>query len=205
MKKIDIASVFDLDGLTDEIVSTLQSGGVALMSSDTCYGFIGDALNGDARSKIAYLKSMPADKPISIAVSDFDQLYEFGDFDEYGRNLAVQFLPGKLTLIVDSKDPRLGETVGIRMPDHGLMREVALKLGGPIFTTSANKHGEPTCYVIDLIEEQLGDKFNEIDLVLDGGILELVDPSTIVRLLDHKIEIVREGDLASILREQFGA
>jgi L-threonylcarbamoyladenylate synthase len=193
----------DFHGLVSEIVSVLKAGGIVLMPSDTCYGFLADAHNMKAKEKLYALKDQPVNKPTSLCVADFDMLYEYGAFNQIATDIAVQFLPGKLTIIVPSLDPSFGDTVGLRLPDHSLMTGVAKKLSNPFFTTSANVHGKESPYDVSQIKEQFKDKFDSIDLVIDTGVLDFVLPSTVVKVVEDKIEIVREGDLAEELRLQF--
>ncbi len=198
MREILLEDISNFDSLVAEIVEVMQKGGVVLMPSDTCYGFSGDAFNPAVRQKIHQLKEMPEDKPISVSCSDMDMVLRTGDFDDFGRELAVQYLPDKLTLVVDSKDERLGESIGIRLPKHELMRQVAERLGHPIFTTSANIHGKPSPYALEQCAEGA-------DLIIDAGVLDEVLPSTVVQILDHKIEILREGELSLNMAIQYGA
>ena len=201
MKKIDLNQVYDLDAVVSEIVQVLEKGGVVMMPSDTCYGFVGDASKEDVKNKICDLKEMPTDKPISVFVGEVYDVFEIMDFDDYGRELVLQYMPGMLTVIGDSKQ---GESLGIRVPDHGLMQAVAKKFGKPLFTTSANKHGQESPYGLEVVVDQFGGDFNNIDLVVDGGVLDANRPSTVVRVLDHDLEILREGELAEVLKIHYG-
>lgn len=201
MKKIDLESRYDFNELVAEIVRILRDGGVVLMPSDTCYGFLGDASNESVKNKICDLKKMPFDKPISLFVGDVYDVFDILDMDEFGRELVLQFMPGLLTVVASSKE---GESLGVRVPDHSLMMAVAKEFGAPLFTTSANLHGEECPYGLETIVDQLGGALNEVDLIIDGGVLDANSPSTVVKVLDHQIEILREGDLSDILKVHYG-
>lgn len=195
MKIVNLSEASRLDEVVNLVVDVLKAGGIVLAPSDTCYGFMADAFNENARVNLCELKNMPQDKPVSIVCADLKMLFEFGNFDETARDVVAQFLPGKLTMIIPSLDERFGDFVGLRLPDHFLMKEVAKKMGHPYFTTSANIHGMPAQYSLEFIRAQFGDVFNKIDLVVDAGILSEVKPSTVIRIENGDIEVVRDGGL----------
>lgn len=198
---IILAEEYNLEEVVSKIVNVLKEGGVVMMPSDTCYGFIGDASSKKAKNKICYLKEMPTDKPISVFVGDVYDVFDVLELDEYGRELVLQYMPGMLTVVADAKD---GQSLGVRVPDHGLMKAVAKEFGKPLFTTSANKHGEESPYGVEVVIDQFGGTFKDIDLVVDGGVLDANKPSTVVRILDHQLEFLREGDLAEVLKVHYG-
>lgn len=214
MKHIKLEEHLDYDGLIDDIYEFVKDGKVVLMASDTCYGFIGDASQLMARDKICELKQMPKDKMISLAMADKKMLVDFLSLDLVTAELVEEYLPGFLTIVaVGNKDLKYefeegcleyenavsGNYVGVRLPEHNLMRDVSKKLGKPIFTTSANVHGKPSCYSLHELEGQMGDSFLDIDLVVDAGVLEYEAPSSVVKVDDNVISIIRSGRVSDEL------
>lgn len=193
----DCSSISDV---LENFVLSLKNSGVVCLPSDSCYGFSGMAFDSNAESKLQQIKSQPDSKPLSICLADKEDIYEFLKPSPILDIFIEEFLPGKLTLIAESNR---GDMLGVRVPDHSLMRQLVKHLGCPIFTTSANMHKKPACYSIDELKQQLGSQFEMIDSVLDLDVLEFSSPSTIVKISDKSLEIIREGDLAPLIRERF--
>lgn len=198
MKEIDLNAEFDLQSLVKKIVQTIKNGGLVAMPSDTCYGFVADPESPIGREKLYAFKDMPVDKPTSICVADKEMLLDYADLDEVGLEILEIYMPGKLTMVVDQKNS--SESLGLRLPEHALMCAVAKELGHGFYTTSANVHGKETPYAVEVIKEQFGELYDGIDLVIDAGVLDYNDPSTVVKIKDGKLSVLREGDLSEILR-----
>jgi L-threonylcarbamoyladenylate synthase len=198
MKEIDLSAEFDLEALVKKIVQTIKDGGLVAMPSDTCYGFVADFENPVGREKLYAIKDMPADKPTSICVADKEMFLDYAALDQVGLEILEIYMPGRLTMVVDQKNS--SEMIGLRLPDHALMCAVAKELGHGFFTTSANVHGKESPYSVDQIKEQFGDLYQSIDLVIDAGVLDYNEPSTVVRIKDGKLNTLREGELSEVLR-----
>jgi len=202
MKYIKLEEVTDFEGLIDKTIKVLKSGGVVLMPSDTCYGFLTDITHEHGVEKLAKLKQRKEDKSFSLCVADKQMLEEYVDLDEVAREISEIYMPGLITLVVLEKDS-VKNFLGMRIPDHNLMLSVAKGLGNAFYTTSANISGEEAPYAIEQIKEQLGADFTKIDLVLDAGVLDYTDPSTVVIVDDNRVEILREGDLAAEIKVNY--
>jgi len=193
----DCSSISDV---LDNLVSVIKKSGVVCLPSDSCYGFSGLAFDKHAEAKLQDLKSQPESKPLSICLADKSDVYKFLKPSPILDIFIEEFLPGKLTLIAESKK---GDMLGVRVPDHSLMQQLVRRVGAPIFTTSANAHKKPSCYSIEELKQQLSDKFQMLDSVLDLGVLEFQNPSTIIKINDKSLEVIREGDLAPLISERF--
>jgi len=184
----------------DGLVNSIKQSGVVCLPSDSCYGFSGLAFDKSAQDKLQKIKSQPVSKPLSICLADKLDLYEFLKPSPILDIFIEEFLPGKITLIAESKK---GDLLGVRVSDHLLMQQLIKQLGVPIFTTSANMHKKPACYSIEELKLQLNNNFDKIDSVVDLGVLDFSNPSTIVKISDNSLEIIREGDLAPLIKERF--
>ncbi len=184
----------------DQLVDLLNDSAVVCLPSDSCYGLSGVAYDQEALALVQKIKGHKFDKPLSICMSEKQDVLELFQKNPIVDILVEEFLPGRLTIIAET---RSGETLGVRLPDHNLMIAVVRSLGKPIFTTSANAHGRPACYSVEELEMQLGADFNLISGVLDLGVLDDESPSTIVKVHDKSLEIVREGDLSELIRHRF--
>jgi len=171
----------------DAVVRVLEAGGAVVLPTDTVYGLA--ALPGH-EDRLYELKDRPESVPIAVLVADLEQAARIGRLDARARRLAEAFWPGPLTVVVDRVDG--AGTVGLRCPDHDLVRAVAARVG-PLPTTSANRHGVPTPSVA---AEAAASLAGEADLVVDGGPCGAV-ASTVVDLTGDEPQVLREGAVPS--------
>ena len=175
-------------------IDALKNGEIIVYPTDTLYGLGSDIFNQNAVRKIFKIKNRSITQPLSIAVSDLNELNNIAYITDVTEKLVKNFLPGKITLIVDKKKiiPDIitagSKKVAVRIPDN----KIALKLlseFGPVTATSANIHGKETPKNINLINKQFKEK---ISVYLDDG--ELIgNPSTIIDVTEEKIDIIRQG------------
>jgi L-threonylcarbamoyladenylate synthase len=171
----------------DAAEAALRAGGAVVLPTDTVYGLA--ALPGNEDVLYA-LKDRPDAVPIAVLVADVDQATTIGRFDERARRLAASFWPGPLTIVVEALDG--GPTVGIRCPDHELLRQLCARVG-PLPTTSCNRHGAPTpATAVEAAASLAGDAA----LVIDGGPCGGV-ASTVVDMTGDVPVVLREGAVPS--------
>lgn len=184
-----------------DAVKILRFGGVGIFPTDTVYGIGCDFLNVDGLKRLFAAKKRDLNKPINILVSDIKMLNSVvTNINNIEKILIENFWPGALTIIFDKSKivPDLLtsglNTIGIRMPNNVICLDLINKFGRPIATSSANISNEPaTNFVsIDLIK-----KFeNNVDFILDSGKIDGNVPSTIVRVVKDKVNILREGPIS---------
>jgi tRNA threonylcarbamoyl adenosine modification protein (Sua5/YciO/YrdC/YwlC family) len=180
------------------IVDVLRDGGIIIYPTDTVYGLGCDITNARAVEKVARIKGVKVEKNnFSFICSDLSHLADYTKpIPNHIFKLMKKNLPGPFTFLLEANNnlPKYfkgKKTVGIRVPDNNIIREIVRQLGNPILSTSIKDDDEILEYTTDpeLIEE----KYGEItDLVIDGGYGELI-PSTIVDCTSDEIEITREG------------
>lgn len=190
----------------DKLVEVINNGGLAIVPTDTVYGIIADATNESAINKVYEAKRRIYNKPLIIMISSIEMLFRYVDnVGETERKLIDKYWPGKLTILFkkSSKLPGLinnnGELIGIRYPDDEELIRLMNKLDRPLVSTSANLADEGTITSVDKISEDL---LKYIDYVYDGGFKKDV-PSTIVKIVDNKIEFLRKGELTSLIERDF--
>lgn len=175
----------------------IKGGKLVVYPTDTLYGIGADALNENAIKKVYDVKKRPYHMPISIAVSEIEEMNEYGVMNALAYKIAEKFLPGALTIIVKKRDiiPDIlaKEKIGIRIPASTIARKIAR--GMPITATSANLHGGKEPVDVEIARHQLG---NAISLYIDNGRLSGVC-STIIDVSEGIIKIIREG---AIKREE---
>ena len=190
-KKSDIIS---------QAVEVLKNGGILIYPTETAYGVGVDATNQRAVNRVLDYKSRQAGKPLSVAVCDQKMAKQYIQVNQTTQSIYKNFLPGPITVISRGKqkvakgvESEQG-TLGIRIPDYGLMLEIIKKFGRPITATSANLSGEKTPYSIDDILENISDKRRAmVDLILDAGQLPKRPTSTVVDATMEDYQVVRRG------------
>ena len=189
MEKLDVSKA----------IKALKNGEIIVYPTDTLYGLGADIYNDDAVRRIFKIKKRPTNMPLSVAVSDYNELDKIAFTNDKIKSIANIFLPGKLTLILKKKD-RVSDIVtagldkvAVRIPDNQITLEL-LSNFGPITATSANIHGLRTLGIISEINMQFEDE--DIAEYLDIGRLA-GQPSTIIDVTGKEIKVIREGAIIS--------
>ena len=162
----------------------LNSGGVAVIPTDTVYGLAAHPGFPAAVERLYAIKGRDRSKPIALLAADFAAASRFvGGLAEKPARLAAERWPGAFTLVA------CGE--GLRVPDHEWTRRLLAKCGGTLRVTSANLSGMEPAKDAKSATEQIG---NLVDIVVDGGPSPIGRPSEVVRVTDDgEIEIIRAG------------
>lgn len=181
----------------DQVVSVLRDGGIVIYPTDTLYGMGCDALNVRAVERICDLKGInPQKNNLSIICNDLSIISEYAKVSTPVFKLMKRNLPGPFTFILPTTSslPKIyknKKTVGIRVPDNNIIREIVAQLGNPVLSTTVKIEDEEIEYTTD--PELIHEKWGEIaDIVIDGGIGG-IEPSTIVDCTSHEPEITRQG------------
>ncbi|MBR2841998.1 MAG: threonylcarbamoyl-AMP synthase [Parasporobacterium sp.] len=179
----------------------LKQGGIVAFPTDTVYGLGAVFDDEKAVRKIFAAKGREEKKPLSILVADIVQVellseIKSGEMAQKAERLMKKFWPGALTLIFQKK-PGIpdavtagGETIGIRMPDMELTRELIHAAGKPLAAPSANTSGKRSSVSAREVLEDLDGK---IDMVIDGGTCPVGVASTVVDMTGETPVILREG------------
>jgi L-threonylcarbamoyladenylate synthase len=198
---ISIESPFDVAEAIRRAVSAIRGGGVIIYPTDTIYGLGADATSVAGVERIRTIKGRADDKPILAMVTDLDMLEEYAVVTPLARRLAHRFLPGPLTLVLDTMSDTLAPiaavdgSVGFRVPNDRLCLELVALHGAPITSTSVNRAGAEPATALDALCEVLGDGCNEIDLILNTGALPASAPSTIVDARGSCPIVLRHGTI----------
>lgn len=181
-----------------KIVEVLRKGGLIIYPTDTVYGLGCDITNAKAVEKVARIKNVKVEKNnFSFICSDLSHISDFiKPISNSVFKLMKKNLPGPFTFILEANNnlPKYfkgKKTVGIRVPDNNIIREIIRELGNPILSTSIHDEDEILEYTTD--PELIYEKYQDIaEVVIDGGYGEFI-PSTIVDCTGEEIIIVREG------------
>lgn len=181
-----------------QIVDTLNDGGIVIYPTDSRYAIGCHALKERAIEQVCRLKGIdPKKSHLSVICYDLSTVSEYAKVDNNTFKLMKRHLPGPFTFILEasSRLPKIfkgRKEVGIRMPDNAIVSEIAQLLGAPILTTSLPyDEDEDIAYLIDpeLIAEKWED---QVDIVIDGGIGG-ADLTTVVDCTEGSPEIIRQG------------
>ncbi len=181
------------------VADVLRSGGIIIYPTDTVYALGCDINNHKAVQKVAKLKGVQPERAnFSLICYDLSDLSDYAkQLDNSVFKLMKKNLPGPFTFILPASNqvPRLfknnKKTVGIRIPDNNITREIVRELGNPIISTSIYDEDEILEYTSD--PELIYDKYKDIvDIVIDGGYGNN-EPSTVVDCTNGQPMIIREG------------
>jgi L-threonylcarbamoyladenylate synthase len=189
-------------------IKLLREGEVVALPTETVYGLAADALNPDAVAKIFEAKERPRFDPLIVHLPNRKALDEIAIVESpIASQLIEKFWPGPLTIIFRKCDvvPDIVtaglDTVAVRMSAHPVFREIASALNRPLAAPSANRFGRvsPTTgqHVLDELD-------GRIPLIVDGGATEHGIESTIVRIVDGVIEVLRRGPIPQEMLHPFG-
>jgi len=183
-----------------QVVDILQGGGVIIYPTDTVYAIGCDITKPKAVERVAQLKGIKPEKAnFSFICYDLSHLSDFTrPLDNTIFKMMKRNLPGPFTFILEANNnvPKIlkanRKTIGIRIPDNNIIREIVKELGNPILTTSLKTNDEIIEYNTDpeLIYEEYE---NLVDAVIDGGYGGLV-ASTVIDCTDNEFKIVRMGN-----------
>lgn len=182
-----------------KVVEVLQQGGLIIYPTDTVYGLGCDITNTKAVERIARIKGINIEKSnFSFICSDLSHLSIYArPISNHVFKIIKKNVPGPFTFILEASSnvPKYfkgkKKTVGIRVPDNNIIREIVKELGNPILSTSIHDEDEIIEYTTD--PELIYEKFKDIaDLIIDGGYGESV-PSTIVDFTSSEPVIIRKG------------
>ncbi|TFK13365.1 A-kinase anchor protein 10, mitochondrial [Platysternon megacephalum] len=182
-------------------VAALREGGLVAVPTDTVYGIAGLAQSSPAMAKIYQLKGRDGGKPLAICLGDVEHIYRYCHVN-VPEELLRDLLPGPVTLVLQrseglNKDLNpFTSLVGVRIPNHTFIREVAQACSGPLALTSANISTRASTLTVS----EFQDLWPQLSLVIDGGAIgDIQSPecrlgSTVVDLsVSGKYTIIRPG------------
>jgi L-threonylcarbamoyladenylate synthase len=173
-----------------EAADNLRQGRLIIIPTDTVYGIAALFTDPAAVASLQKIKNRPQDKLIPILASDISQVETLqAHFGKCGRQLARRYWPGPLTLVL-----AVGNNwEGFRIPDHPAALAIIKAAGGLLRVTSANISGQPPALTVN---DALKDLPEGIGLVVDAGPAAGGIASTVVKIIDEEIIILREGAIS---------
>ncbi|QDZ00471.1 threonylcarbamoyl-AMP synthase [Nitratireductor mangrovi] len=171
------------------------------LPTETVYGLAADATSGEAVARIFEAKGRPRFNPLIVHVADMAMARTIGRFDPLSEKLAEAFWPGPLTLVVplapaSPVHPLVTaglDTVGLRLP-RGFAARLIAETGRPLAAPSANSSGRISATSAAAVAGDLGER---VDLIVDGGPTPVGLESTIVKVADGELRLLRPGGIAA--------
>ena len=172
----------DAAGL-EAAIEILKNGGVAVIPTDTVYGLAAHPGFPAAVERLYTIKARDAKKPIALLASDGKGAEKF--IGAEAATIGAKHWPGALTVVAQGE--------GVRVPDHDWTRRLIAACGGALRVTSANLSGRRAATDAP---EALKDIGLSADLVVDDGVSPGGTASTVIKVEDGRISILREGPVA---------
>lgn len=182
----------------DEVVDIIKRDGIVVFPTETVYGIGGNALSESVIKKIYNIKKRPQEKALNILVKNKEEIEKYAYIsNELEEKIIDNFMPGPITIILKKRKSQISDlltanndTIGIRISDNNIVKRILEKCNLPIAAPSANVSGKPSSI---RLEEIKPDFDNKVEAFIDGGVCSENIPSTIVKVVDGQVKILREG------------
>jgi len=177
------------------IITQINRGDIGIIPTDTVYGLVCAAGNSAAVERL-YRAKHREHKPGTLIAAGIDQLIDLGLKARYLKAVA-DYWPNPLSIVIPC-GPGLAHlhrgvgSLAVRIPADPTVHTF-LQTSGPLLTTSANMPGEPPATTLAEARAYFGDT---VDFYVDGGDLSGRPASTIIRIVDDAVEVLREGAVA---------
>lgn len=174
---------------------------IFIYPTDTAYALGCDARDTEAVGRIFAIKGRDQGKALPLIAADIAMVRKWCELSGPAAELAEKYWPGPLTLVLPVKKSGLAAAViaeggvAIRVPDQREARALAQEIGAPLVATSANRSGDKNFYTIAEVRGSLGKALDSVQRVIDIGPLPERPVSTIVKVCDNKVEVIREGGI----------
>ncbi len=183
-------------------IESLRRGEVIAFATDTVYGLAVDARNATAVEKLYNIKNRTNTKPIAIFAKDLSSAEKIFYFEDLAQKIAKKHFPGELTLVLKIRpesqnflaknlNKNNDDFLGFRIVNCNFCKKLFEKFDGFLAVTSANLSGYAPASDAKEIEKYFAN--TKLALLIDGGILQNKIPSTVAKIIDNKIIILRQG------------
>jgi len=182
------------------ICQLIKKGEIVALPTETAYGLAADGTNAKAVAKIVGLKGRQPNKPIALLAADLKMVRRFFIITPTELRLVKKFWPGPLTLLLKPKYKFFkniigpGRLVGVRVPGDKWLRELISVYGNPLTATSANLSGQPASYSASAVKKSLVKR--GLKYLVKGGRLPRQATSTVVKVKNNKVEVIRPGAIS---------
>jgi len=166
----------------------MSMGAIIIYPTESSYAIGCDFTNKEAVDEVYKIKKRSRTKHTIVIVPSLEVAKQYGKINAVAELLVKKFMPGPLTIAVPGKTKKINE-LNFRISENSIARMLATELGKPIVATSANISGKENVYSSDGLEQFFG----MVDAIIDAGDLPQREVSTVVKVDDNTIKILREG------------
>lgn len=181
----------------EEVIEELKQNRCVIIPTETVYGIGGNALSKEAVENIFAIKERARTNPLNVLIADFEMVNMLATgYNSVEEKIMKKFWPGPLTIILDKKEevPDIvtggNKTIGVRIPDCDVTRNIIRKANMPLACPSANLSGKPSGTKVTDIQNEFNEK---VRYIVDNGESKLGIESTVVKVIDNKACILRPG------------
>ena len=182
-----------------DVITTIENDGIVIFPTDTVYDIACNCYCERAIDKLYEVKQKAKYKPMTILTDSAEEIFKIvSKVTQKEKELIKKYMPGPLTIVFDKKEGVPNnltaglDTIGIRIPNSKIALTILKNLPYPLAITSANMSGKKDGVEIS---DFINDFDGKVDIIIDGGKTKLQNPSTIVRVENDNIEIIREGNI----------
>ena len=185
----------------DVAIDFLQKGKVICFGTDTVYGVAVDAMNSKAVEGLYKLKKRDKNKPIAIFLKNLESAKKLFIFNDLAREVVEKYMPGDITVILKTTDfakkilaknlnNNDNDFIGFRIIDSYFVQKLFEKYNGILAVSSANEASQNPCISASLVKKNL----KNLDLLIVGKKTSKLS-STIVKIVDNELTLIRQGKL----------
>jgi L-threonylcarbamoyladenylate synthase len=200
MKVFDWQKKIDQKEL-EECKKVVQKGGIIIFPTDTVYGIGCDCFNQKALEKIYSIKRRNLNKPVNVLCSDINAIKSITkNLSMLEKKIIDKYMPGDLTIILSKKENVKNDlinnvdTVGVRIPKNDIALTLLNYIKIPLTTTSANISDEAALTNFKDVYEKFKNN-DDVDIIINGGQSDIGIASTIIRIENNQIVVLRHGNL----------
>jgi len=183
--------------LIKQAVQIIQAGGIVALPTDCCYALVCQLDNKDAVERVRRIRGVDDKHHLTMLCRDLSEISLYAKVDNRQFRLLKSATPGAFTFILEATKevPRrlshpARKTIGLRVPQHGIVSAVLEELGQPLMGTTLILPGEEEALTDP---EEVRDQLQkQIELVIDGGACSL-EPTTVIDLTSDEPELIRQG------------
>lgn len=170
---------------TSEAAGVLSEGGVVMVPTETVVGLV---VAGSGLRRLPEIKGRDTGKPIALLCATKEEAFEMAsEVPAVAEKLAQLYWPGPLTLVLRQVG---GGTIGVRVPDHEVIRKLLVACGGPLYATSANIAGESPPATLEEVDHRVA---QAVDAVLEGE-TGRGEASAVIDLSGESARLLRAGE-----------
>lgn len=198
LKLIKVVSFTEPNAIA-EAAEILQRGGSVVYPTDTVYGLGVNPFDDFAVRRLFRIKKRPASKPIPLIVKSVAMARKLAYINARKEKILRALWPGAVSVVLYKRDiissliSAGGETVSLRIPKSDFCAILIKAINNPITSTSANISGEQATNDPMVIRERFQKEIYKPDLVIDAGILDVREPSTVLDFTLDKPKVLRVG------------